>query len=64
MGITDKKGDNIKFFQNFLTGVPLEYEPCLTSRQKELNSLCMEIYLLSEKLPGAIHAYQQNDFEK
>jgi hypothetical protein len=64
MGITDKKGDNIKFFQNFLTGVQLEFEPCLTNSQKELNTLCMEIYLLSEKLPGAIHAYQQNDFEK
>ncbi|MBS1668234.1 MAG: hypothetical protein JST58_12725 [Bacteroidetes bacterium] len=54
LGKLNKAGDHIKGFGKFLSGIQKEHDAWLTEEQRTLNSLCLQIWKLVEKLPNEL----------
>jgi hypothetical protein len=54
LGKLNKAGDHIKSFGKFLSGIQKEHDALLTEEQRTLNSLCLQIWKLVEKLPNEL----------
>jgi hypothetical protein len=54
VGILNKAGTDIKGFYNFITTPLNEYDAYLTNEQKELNALCLDMWMEAKNQSGSI----------
>jgi hypothetical protein len=64
LGIKNKAGTNLKFFEKFLSGTEKSYQPYLTEGQKSLNDLCFKMWKQAENSNGKFLENEESDREK